>query len=288
MDLSIGGFLSILLVMLIFIVPILWMTSAQFRFRVKIALYGVCFIASTTIGALISLPCGRTPKNHFRMFRIFEYSTFWMGTKFELRNMHYTESDKPFIIIANHQSVLDVLSMSHVWPKNCVVLLKSSLRFVPGFNLCTFLSNSIYIDRFNKAEAHKSLAKVADAIIKENRKVWIFPEGTRSSNGSMLPFKKGAFVIALQAKIPIVPLVFSSYKNFYDMSEFKFDYGGRVIIEALPPVDTSKFENIDELIAKCRQIMEDTYKRINEEIVLSISSNQSAETSNDDVNIDNN
>uniref|UniRef100_A0A915BWI5 1-acyl-sn-glycerol-3-phosphate acyltransferase n=1 Tax=Parascaris univalens TaxID=6257 RepID=A0A915BWI5_PARUN len=213
-----GGFLSILLVMLIFIVPILWMTSAQFRFRVKIALYGVCFIASTTIGALISLPCGRTPKNHFRMFRIFEYSTFWMGTKFELRNMHYTESDKPFIIIANHQSVLDVLSMSHVWPKNCVVLLKSSLRFVPGFNLCTFLSNSIYIDRFNKAEAHKSLAKVADAIIKENRKVWIFPEGTRSSNGSMLPFKKGAFVIALQAKIPIVPLVFSSYKNFYDMS----------------------------------------------------------------------
>uniref|UniRef100_A0A0M3I4B1 1-acylglycerol-3-phosphate O-acyltransferase n=1 Tax=Ascaris lumbricoides TaxID=6252 RepID=A0A0M3I4B1_ASCLU len=246
MDLSIGGFLSILLIMLIFIVPILWITSAQFRFRVKIALYGACFIASATIGALISLPYGRTPKNH-----------------------------------------LYFSAMSYVWPENCVVLLKSSLRFVPGFNICTFLSNSIYINRFNKAEAHKSLIKVADAIIKENRKVWIFPEGTRSSNGTMLPFKKGAFVIARQAKIPIVPLVISSYKNFYDMSEFKFDYGGRVIIEALPAVDTSEFENIDELIAKCRKIMEEAYKRINDEIILSISSNQSTKTLNDDVNIDN-
>lgn len=70
-------------------------------------------------------------------------------------------------------------------------------------------------------------------------------------------------------------------------SEFKFDYGGRVIIEALPAVDTSEFENIDELIAKCRKIMEEAYKRINDEIILSISSNQSTKTLNDDVNIDN-
>ncbi|KHN79362.1 Putative 1-acyl-sn-glycerol-3-phosphate acyltransferase acl-1 [Toxocara canis] len=214
------------------------------------------------------------------MFRIFQFSTFWMGTKFDLRNMHYTESDKPYILIANHQSALDVLSMSYVWPQNCVVLLKSSLRFVPGFNLCTFLANSIYINRFNKQKAHRSLVKVADAIVKDNRKVWIFPEGTRGSNETMLPFKKGAFLIARQAMIPIVPLVISSYKNFYNAFEFKFDYGGHVIIEALPPVDASSFEDIDDLIAECRKRMEEAYERINRELCPSDQSIAASETAN--------
>lgn len=180
--------------------------------------------------------------------------------------MQYTESDEPYILIANHQSVLDVLTMSYVWPENCVMFLKKSLIFLPGFNFCTYLANSIYVNRFNKNDAHKSLEQVTDTILQKKRKVWIYPEGTRGSGDELLPFKKGAFIVASHAKVPIVPVVVTSYKNFYNLADFKFDYGGHVIIEALPPIDSTLFKDVNELAEECRKRMVKAYDRINKEL----------------------
>lgn len=95
-------------------------------------------------------------------------SLFWMGIKVRLENKELLESDEPFVLIANHQAALDVyskftmlfliyfLAMTHAWPKNCVVILKSSLKYVPGFNLCTYLCCAIFINRFDKTRAHQS------------------------------------------------------------------------------------------------------------------------------------
>ncbi|VDD89501.1 unnamed protein product [Enterobius vermicularis] len=239
----------------------------------RMAAYLLCIFIAATVGGTLSIPHGRTPNNHFRIFNIFHIITFWMGLTFELRDVKNIVSDKPFVLIANHQTIIDVLGMSFIWPENCVVLLKSSLKFAPGFNLCTFLCNSIFIDRFSKTHAHRAVDNVVDAVRKHQRKIWIYPEGTRDAGGNMLPFKKGAFLIAKRANIPIVPVVFSSHRNFYDLAERRFDYGGHVIVKALPPIESSEFDDVDDLLQECRKQMEATYAELNKELKNEINNN---------------
>ncbi|KAK0404582.1 hypothetical protein QR680_017523 [Steinernema hermaphroditum] len=195
-------------------------------------------------------------------------SVRWLGMEVTLRHPERLESAEPFVIVANHQSALDVFTMTHCWPKNCVSLLKSSLKYIPGFNLCTYLCHAVYVDRFNRKEAKNSLVNVMDAIVNHKRKVFIYPEGSRhaSPDEEFLPFKMGAFVIAKRANIPIVPVVFSSYQPFYDYTSSKFERNGHVVIEALEPIDSRDFETANELAAATRERMHETYKRLNAEM----------------------
>ncbi|KIH69616.1 Acyltransferase [Ancylostoma duodenale] len=166
-----------------------------------------------TIGAIISIPYGRSTNNHL--------------------NKQYIDSDKPFVIIANHQSALDVLGMSYCWPKNCAVMLKSSLKFLPGFNLCAYMCNSIWINRFSKEKAHKAVDMTLAAIIEH--------------------------------QIPVVCCVFSSHSFFYDAAERRLD-SGECLVEFLPPVDPAGFESVDDLSNHCRNLMMLKHEELNKEL----------------------
>uniref|UniRef100_A0A914XNQ2 1-acylglycerol-3-phosphate O-acyltransferase n=1 Tax=Plectus sambesii TaxID=2011161 RepID=A0A914XNQ2_9BILA len=155
--------------------------------------------------------------------------------------------------------------MAYFWPKNCTVMLKKSLMYIPGFNFCALLCNAIFVDRFNRKNAIESCDLTLKEIKEKNVKVWIFPEGTRNTDDTFLPFKKGAFHLAQQAKIPIVPVVFSSYKPFYDKKNFKFVYGGKIIAEALPPIDSSKYADVTSLAEVTREKMLAVYPRLSAE-----------------------
>ncbi|CAO4383380.1 unnamed protein product [Caenorhabditis nigoni] len=224
-------------------------------FYIRAVYYGLCLMIGGFVGGITSIPYGKSANNHFRMFKIFQFMTWPMGIEFELRNAEILNDEKPYIIIANHQSALDVLGMSYAWPVNCIVMLKSSLKYFPGFNLCAYLCESVYINRFSKEKAHKTVDSTLHEIVSKKRKVWIYPEGTRNANNELATFKKGAFILAKQAKIPIVPCVFSTHKFFYNQAEKKLT-GGKCIIDILPEVDSSEFETVDELSTHCRNIMQ--------------------------------
>lgn len=89
------------------------------------------------------------------------------------------------------------------------------------------LSNAIFLDRKNRDNAVKEAKQAAADIHSKKTNVWIFPEGTRGheSEVTLLPFKKGAFYMAVQAKVPIVPVVFSNYSNLYSAKEKRFNAG---------------------------------------------------------------
>ena len=101
---------------------------------------------------------------------------------------------------------------------------------------------------------------------KTKTKLLVFPEGTRNGdkNLSMRPFKKGAFHVALDGKMPIIPVVVSEY-NFLDWKKMFFR-PGRAIIRVLPPIQTSNYTkaNIEELIEKTRTQMLETLVEISE------------------------
>jgi len=83
----------------------------------------------------------------------------------------------------------------------------------------------------------------------------------------MLPFKKGAFHLAVQGQVPIYPIVFSSYNNFYNKKEKRFDEGP-VLVEILPPIPTTGLtkDDVTDLTEKTRNLMLESFDRLNKEV----------------------
>lgn len=97
-------------------------------------------------------------------------------------------------------------------------------------------------------------------------KLWIFPEGTRGSGQEMLPFKKGAFYIAIKSQLPISPVVYTHY-HFLDHKKERFD-PGEVIMTVLPPVSTKgmTLEQMPELMDRVYDMMSEVYRSSSAEI----------------------
>lgn len=148
------------------------------------------------------------------------------------------------------------------------MIAKKELLYVPMFGQAGYLSDLIFIDR-HSSKAKETMNKAMTRLKEKNIKLWIFPEGTRRNTGAIHDFKKGAFHTAIQEGIPIVPVVFSSYKHFLDKKTFN---EGETIITALPEVSTvgMTFDGINELMTKIRSDMIEVYNNANLEIAKNI------------------
>uniref|UniRef100_A0A0N5CD13 1-acyl-sn-glycerol-3-phosphate acyltransferase n=1 Tax=Strongyloides papillosus TaxID=174720 RepID=A0A0N5CD13_STREA len=196
--------------------------------------------------------------------------SWWAGIKVEVRNQKLLdEFDGPAILLSNHQSSIDMIVLGHYMPTKCVILSKKSLKYIPGINFAAMLSHSIFVDRGNKEDAQKSLDDCCKIIKNGNFKCFIYPEGTRNHGHGLLPFKKGAFNIAVNGQIPIIPCVISDYANFYSKPKRYFKSNGKVIVDVLDPIPTTglKHEDVPDLVEKVRNIMIESYERISGELM---------------------
>lgn len=112
---------------------------------------------------------------------------------------------RPHIFVMNHESELDIVCAFSALPANLRFIAKHSLRYVPFLGWYMSLTKMIFVDRSNRRNAMKSLAQ-AGARIREGANIIAFPEGTRSRTRQILPFKKGPFMLALEAQVPIIPI----------------------------------------------------------------------------------
>lgn len=136
---------------------------------------------------------------------------------------------RPAVIVGNHQTELDVLMLGCIFPQYCSVTAKKSLKYMPFLGWFMALSKTVFIDRANRATARAAFDSAAQTIRKERQSVFIFPEGTRSysSKPELLPFKKGAFHLAVQAQVPIVPVVSANYSDVLNVKRKVFK-GGKI------------------------------------------------------------
>jgi putative phosphoserine phosphatase/1-acylglycerol-3-phosphate O-acyltransferase len=111
----------------------------------------------------------------------------------------------------------------------------------------------VLIDRKDTAKAIEAMMPLVDAMRVEGKSVCLSPEGTRSVTDKLAPFKKGAFHLAMQAGVPIVPIVIHNSGDVQPKGDLLF-HPGTVHVEVLPPVDTSKWsaETIDQHVAELR------------------------------------
>ncbi|KAI1810756.1 1-acylglycerol-3-phosphate O [Poronia punctata] len=254
--------------------------KAAFGARALAAYVSLLICASYGVVASIVLRLvGRQQIAQWATARAFKYiMAVTTGISFEVEDPNnHLGTVRPAVFIGNHQTELDVLMLGCMFPKYCSVTAKKQLRHVPFLGWYMSLSGTVYIDRKNSKDARQAMAGAAAEIQQKKQSVYMFPEGTRSyaKEPGLLPFKKGAFHLAVQAGVPIVPVVSANYSHILHIKSLVFN-GGKIPVKVMDPIPTTglKAEDVDELARTTRDLMLKeiitlTQKARNEPIALS-------------------
>ena len=124
-----------------------------------------------------------------------------------LHGLENVTPGQPFILVANHVSWFDIFAIAAKLPVDYHFVAKKELEKIPVFGLAWRAAGHISIDRGNRESAAQSLRKAGQQMREQKSVVVIFAEGTRSRSGRLQPFKKGAFVLAAETGIPVIPTV---------------------------------------------------------------------------------
>jgi 1-acyl-sn-glycerol-3-phosphate acyltransferase len=176
------------------------------------------------------------------------------GSHIEVEGLENVGLDHPQIIASNHQSWFDVFALAAIIPKRYRFIAKEELRRIPLFGLAWASAGHISVNRKDRSQAIRALDTAAALMRKDNSTVVIFPEGTRSPTGELLPFKKGAFMMALQTGFEIVPAACIGTRAIQKKGDWRVR-PGRIIVRFGPPIDTSQFdeEHREELMLVVRE-----------------------------------
>lgn len=204
-------------------------TTFSFVYRCLVA-YGSLALCAV-IGVIVSTSLrivGQHRLSQWIVARSFKYSMLaTTGVRFRIIGGQEHLNTRPAIFIGNHQTALDVLLLGEIFPKYCSVVAKKQLKYVPFLGWFMALSATVFVDRANRKNAVEAMTGAAKEIGEKKQSVFIFPEGTRSNacEPTLLPFKKGAFHLAIQAKAPIIPVIAGCYQGVLSLKEWRFRRG---------------------------------------------------------------
>lgn len=161
------------------------------------------------------------------------------------------------------------LCFTEVWPvaRKLTVIARMLLLALGPFGIGAWLCGLEFINKDSPDRGKKTMNEAMERLKRKKTKVVVFPEGYRNHSGSIDVFKKGAFHMAIQCSVPIVPVVFSSYKAFMNKKEKMFN-SGEVIIEALPEIPTKGLTpgDVNMLMNKTRELIVQKFDELNAEI----------------------
>ncbi|MBC8948114.1 1-acyl-sn-glycerol-3-phosphate acyltransferase [Xenorhabdus ehlersii] len=216
-------------------------------------------------GCIYCLFSPRNPRHVMTFGHAFGKLHKVLGIKLLERIPEEAQEYGPSIYIGNHQNNYDMVTMSNAVQPRTVTVGKKSLVFIPFFGPLYWLTGNILIDRDNRTRAHGTISQVVKQIKKNRVSIWMFPEGTRSRGRGLMPFKTGAFHAAITAGVPIVPVCVSTTHDKIKLNRWD---NGTVIVEMLPPIDTTKYtkEQVRELAEHCRQMMKTKIAELDKEV----------------------
>ena len=179
------------------------------------------------------------------------------GTKVVVQGLEHIDPKQSYIIVSNHQSHMDIPVLIVILPLRFTIIAKKELFRIPIFAQAMRGFGILEIDRSNRARAIATLKRAAEIARTENVSILAFPEGTRTEDGSLRPFKKGPFLLALDSGLPILPITIDGTFPILPKNSMIISRGHTVKVTIHPPIDTHQYthETRDLLI-------EETYQRI--------------------------
>jgi 1-acyl-sn-glycerol-3-phosphate acyltransferase len=173
------------------------------------------------------------------------------GATLEVVGAQHVARDRPYIFVSNHQSTIDIPTLFIAIPADVRFVAKHALKYVPFIGWYMSLARFVFVDRGNTRKAVDSLDKAA-AQIRGGVSIIMFPEGTRSTSLKVMNFKKGPFVLAMKAGVPLVPIAIEGSGKLMPKNSWNITPGPiRVSIGA--PIDPAQFgDDRDALIRAVR------------------------------------
>jgi 1-acyl-sn-glycerol-3-phosphate acyltransferase len=170
--------------------------------------------------------------------------------------------------MANHQSNFDIPVLQAHLSSHFKWLAKAELYKIPFFGMILKRAGYISIDRSNRESAIESL-KIATEKIRQGVSVLIFPEGSRSMDGNIRPFKKGGFFLAIDSGVPIVPVILHGTWPIMSKKTGLRVKSGNVVVEIEKPVETTGYtqENREELLRKVHSIIRESFEKGKKEML---------------------
>ncbi|MBX2868610.1 MAG: 1-acyl-sn-glycerol-3-phosphate acyltransferase [Acidiferrobacterales bacterium] len=225
------------------------------QYYCKMALLGIWSLTVSIIFYFLSFPFYQRKWLSWAYARALNAGTHRaLGIKVEVTGRENMVSG-PAVILMNHQSNFDPLLQGPVFPKNTVVIGKKNLLKIPLWGRLLRATNNILVDRSAKHQGAIIVGAAVERLQNDDCYVWIFPEGTRSHGKGLGAFKKGAFSMAINAEVPIIPMVSAPILPLLD-TRAKVAKGGVFRIDILPVINTDEIagENAVSLMHKCETL----------------------------------
>lgn len=192
----------------------------------------------------------------------FHSSTVWAWllcrlnwTRVVVQGRENVQPGRGFVILANHQSHFDVLAFIAAWRRQHRWVIKQELRRIPVFGAATAAYGCVFVDRGDPKKAMASLRSAAPQLA-QGVSIVVFPEGTRSNDGALLPFKKGGFLLAVENGAPILPVSISGSRFVLPNRTLSL-LPGRITITIHPPIETRGMgpADLEALIERVRGVI---------------------------------
>ena len=204
---------------------------------VRAYLYLAAFIPLTflfSVSAFISTLCDSSGRLYAWHARLWARMMLALNlVKVTVRGSEHIP-DGPVIFMSNHQSNFDILSLLAAMPRRFYWIAKKELFDIPVFGPSMRRGGYIPLDRGDGRKALQSLDEAA-ATIHKGKSVVLFPEGTRSTDGNLLPFKRGGFILARKADVPVIPVTINGSGAINPANQIRL-YSGSITIILHPPV----------------------------------------------------
>lgn len=180
------------------------------------------------------------------------------GVRVRVTGARHAQAPRPAVFLFNHQSQLDALILPYVLRRGFTAVVTAKARSYPLFGPLLRFVGATFINPATTADAIRALEPLAIEL-KEGRSVLIAPEGRVSATPRLLPFKKGAFHLAIQAGVPVIPVVIRNSGEALWRSAI-FVNPGTIDVALLEPIDVSSWDlgNLDQHVAQIRQRYADT------------------------------
>ncbi|XP_048346835.1 1-acyl-sn-glycerol-3-phosphate acyltransferase alpha-like [Sphaerodactylus townsendi] len=244
---------------------LLFLYSNTFRYYFR-----VCFLIGWMLGmSLLALPVVALRGRNVANMRVLRFVMlplkYILGIQISVQGATNLNLEGPYVMVANHQSNVDYLGMIQILPARSILIVTKEIFYMLTVAVVCWLSGFIFIDDKKTADTTSAMAAVAETMVRDNLRVWVFPEGTKNYYSTMLPFKQEAFHLAVKAQVPVIPVVMSSYRPFFNKKIKKF-IPGQVTIQILPPVKTEGLASADvpELTDRVREAMLSSFHEISE------------------------
>ena len=188
----------------------------------------------------------------------------WVGLKFVgikliVKGAEKIDLNKSYVVVSNHPSTLDIFTHITALPVSIRFLTKTELFRIPVFGRVLKVLGLPRIDRKNASANFEKINDSISKVIKNKNSIMIFPEGKRSNQKDLLPFKKGAAYISKDFLLPIVPVVTHNAHNLMRKGEVWLR-SGEITIEILNPIDNTEELSVDELTTKIYNLIDEKLK----------------------------